>query len=583
MTMSPDLDEEVAAYESILVILEPTNTSAGSEDLTREIRFTSDNHTVKVGRASKTVSKGLVPDTTNAYFDSPVVSRTHAEISANFVDGSITVTDMGSLHGTSINEKPLEMNLPSILEQDDIVSFGIHVSRGLDVFYPTSCAVGLVRTPVKPTERSRSYCAPDSDDGLSDGADDYNSDSVCSVDVQVINGQRVTATYEIEDTDSSSDDDEAMSVKEIEICPAMEVLPSLGVSKADVDLSDETNEDEEDEDDGEDYGEIAEDDEDEEDDQDDEDDGEDEDEEEEGEEDEGNEEEEDNEGLTQQPDDINGYLMAELQGFSKNSASPLPGKEATPVGGEDSLAAHGLWTPPSITADDVAELSRIAEITAKFDISSLLNPSPPTSSPAKDQTDDNAIPTVYPSIFDAYETLDATVLPNNDMPMKIDTVINQQSTPPRFLPPIVSNPNSFTANNVASASMGLSGASASAAGAEADEGDNEDAEVAWEGIVDDEEENADDSPAMTSAATFVQYKKQRASNKKRKADEMLADIDAVTASTTAAPSAKRPATPAAIATKRVKSRGWAFAEKIGIAALGGAVVLGSLIYTAPSF
>ena len=50
------------------------------------------------------------------------------------------------------------------------------------------------------------------------------------------------------------------------------------------------------------------------------------------------------------------------------------------------------------------------------------------------------------------------------------------------------------------------------------------------------------------------------------------------------PAPKRQATvPAVAATAQTKSKAWAAVEKIGIAALGGAVVLGSLIYTAPTF
>lgn len=77
--------------------------------------------------------------------------------------------------------------------------------------------------------------------------------------------------------------------------------------------------------------------------------------------------------------------------------------------------------------------------------------------------------------------------------------------------------------------------------------------------------------------------------KKRKADEISESDDRGDASTTAQapasqvePPAKRQAT---IAAKKSSEKGtaWALAEKVGFAALGGVMVLGSLIYTAPSF
>lgn len=116
--------------------------------------------------------------------------------------------------------------------------------------------------------------------------------------------------------------------------------------------------------------------------------------------------------------------------------------------------------------------------------------------------------------------------------------------------------------------------------------------------MDDEE-----SDAMVSAAVFNSYKKKKVANKKkRKADEMLAEAADVSATTDIAPAgassdslriealgntgpdaSKRQATAAAMrSNRRLKGTMWAVAEKIGIAALGGVVVLGSLIYTAPA-
>jgi len=109
--------------------------------------------------------------------------------------------------------------------------------------------------------------------------------------------------------------------------------------------------------------------------------------------------------------------------------------------------------------------------------------------------------------------------------------------------------------------------------------------------------------AMASAAVFQQHKiaasgkANQPSPRKRKAEDMsqVAEIaergiaPEPTEATKAAdvvegPPAKRQATGASRA-EASKAKAWtqALAEKVGFAALGGAMVLGSLIYTAPSF
>jgi hypothetical protein len=49
----------------------------------RTITLTHLNDTLQIGRASKVTTKGFVAAADNAWFDSPVMSRNHAEIVAN--------------------------------------------------------------------------------------------------------------------------------------------------------------------------------------------------------------------------------------------------------------------------------------------------------------------------------------------------------------------------------------------------------------------------------------------------------------------------------------------------------------------
>lgn len=50
----------------------------------RQVILTRDSPSIRVGRASKQESKGFVAGPKNAWFDSPVMSREHAQLSANF-------------------------------------------------------------------------------------------------------------------------------------------------------------------------------------------------------------------------------------------------------------------------------------------------------------------------------------------------------------------------------------------------------------------------------------------------------------------------------------------------------------------
>lgn len=50
----------------------------------RRLTFTRNNPMISIGRASKVSSKGFVAAADNAWFDSPVMSRGHAELTVDF-------------------------------------------------------------------------------------------------------------------------------------------------------------------------------------------------------------------------------------------------------------------------------------------------------------------------------------------------------------------------------------------------------------------------------------------------------------------------------------------------------------------
>lgn len=69
-----------------VVIIKLIADDTVKEFRTRTITLTEFNNTLRIGRASKVSTKGFVPAPDSAWFDSPVMSRNHAEIVANFQD-----------------------------------------------------------------------------------------------------------------------------------------------------------------------------------------------------------------------------------------------------------------------------------------------------------------------------------------------------------------------------------------------------------------------------------------------------------------------------------------------------------------
>ena len=106
------------------------------------------NSKISIGRASKNAYKNLRSSPSNAFIDSPVVSRDHAIISANSSCGvrdptphilhptnlfrqipTVYIKDSGSMHGTLVNKARLEKNKDHQLKNGDILQFGTDVHR----------------------------------------------------------------------------------------------------------------------------------------------------------------------------------------------------------------------------------------------------------------------------------------------------------------------------------------------------------------------------------------------------------------------------------------------------------------------
>jgi pSer/pThr/pTyr-binding forkhead associated (FHA) protein len=134
----------------------------------RVINLSPDHPTIEIGRASKSLNKGIVSAEDNAWFDSPVMSRAHAKLTldindnvrvpspsdmqiyANLVDPqSVTLVDVGSMHGTLVNNQPLKVNERTTLRDNDIVVFGTQVTRGSETIPPCAFRVNYEYSPYK--------------------------------------------------------------------------------------------------------------------------------------------------------------------------------------------------------------------------------------------------------------------------------------------------------------------------------------------------------------------------------------------------------------------------------------------------
>ena len=75
------ISDTVKMIDQVIVTL-----SGGTDLPERRIVLSQAAPTQQIGRASKVSTKGLTAAVDNAWFDSPVMSRDHAQIVANFKD-----------------------------------------------------------------------------------------------------------------------------------------------------------------------------------------------------------------------------------------------------------------------------------------------------------------------------------------------------------------------------------------------------------------------------------------------------------------------------------------------------------------
>lgn len=125
----------------------------------RNIVLSKERPTVTIGRSSKRDSS-LGASEHNAWIDSPVMSRDHAQLRFNAENQvcsylpllvctvtndlkAVSLTDIGSLHGTFYNGATEPIKASQELKDGDTVAFGVRIERGETSFHQCKMNVGL--------------------------------------------------------------------------------------------------------------------------------------------------------------------------------------------------------------------------------------------------------------------------------------------------------------------------------------------------------------------------------------------------------------------------------------------------------
>ncbi|POS86663.1 hypothetical protein EPUL_002829, partial [Erysiphe pulchra] len=152
----------------------------------RVITLNSQVSKITVSRASKSSNKSLYSAGDNAWFDSPVMSRDHAEISLDPDCETLLLRDVGSMHGTCINNTPLVSFVPTVLHNGDVVVFGTEVKRGSETFPPCKF---IVNYEISSQKAGNTFAYPDysdyeDDDDISLSGSDLVQDQIMGTPIE---------------------------------------------------------------------------------------------------------------------------------------------------------------------------------------------------------------------------------------------------------------------------------------------------------------------------------------------------------------------------------------------------------------
>ncbi|KAF4464254.1 hypothetical protein FALBO_8907 [Fusarium albosuccineum] len=191
--------------DEVLVTLTSIDPSSDFAFPDRRFFLTKEKPIVEIGRTSKR-NTSFEAAKNNAWFDSAVMSRTHAHLKLDVDKQKVYIKDTKSLHGTFKNDQRLPRGIPSGLTSGDKLRFGISIDRGMDRYPPCTLEARLRFGTVDPQDRPKVFRVPD----------DSDVDDSCSED-----DQQVDKSYEI--------------LRTMKIHPA--AFPSSSPSRSPIDLT----------------------------------------------------------------------------------------------------------------------------------------------------------------------------------------------------------------------------------------------------------------------------------------------------------------------------------------------------------
>ncbi|KAF5975564.1 sarcolemmal membrane-associated [Fusarium coicis] len=130
---------------------------------TRRIFLSKKNPTIEIGRTSRR-NGAFEAAKSNAWFDSPVMSRKHALFTLDADKQKLYVKDTGSLHGTYKNDVRLETNVNHEVISGDKLKFGALIERPQDKHYPCAMLVRQTYGSINPELRGNSFRVPEDSD-----------------------------------------------------------------------------------------------------------------------------------------------------------------------------------------------------------------------------------------------------------------------------------------------------------------------------------------------------------------------------------------------------------------------------------
>ncbi|KAG6291630.1 hypothetical protein E4U09_003849 [Claviceps aff. purpurea] len=170
-------------FPTVQVILTAVDPDADDGFFDRRILLTNIDPEITIGRSTKRDLQ-LTAKSHNACFDCPVMSRKHAKLQFWPFNHSVSIYDIGSLHGTHVNNRRIAPYESHRLTSGDVLKFGDAVQKGHDTFPACEMRIVLRHTTIDPYARPLVFTVPDSSDEediISDVDEVVDSDEETSV------------------------------------------------------------------------------------------------------------------------------------------------------------------------------------------------------------------------------------------------------------------------------------------------------------------------------------------------------------------------------------------------------------------